>query len=151
MSKIRPAISFFAGAAEAQISAVPALPYDCGAKDFYPNFRFNPLLVLARGFLEDSSHHDYEPWEEFIARTALPDDYSFKDGALEELKCLLYILDSGAGDARWTKRGLVEKTEWKVVRRLSRATLEELGWPAAFADADVQSLIDEYTRQQKYP
>ena len=151
MSKIRPTLSFFASPPGLQIPAIPTLPYDRGAKDFYPNLRFNPLLVLTRGFLEDSSHHDYEPWEEFIARTTLPDDFSFKDSALEELRCALYGLESRIDEACWTKRGLAEKTEWKVVRRLSRAVLEELGWPGAFEGANIQSMIDEYARDQKSP
>lgn len=145
MSKIRPTTSFFASSPELQIPAMRTLPYDRGAKDFYLNLRFNPLLVLTRGFLDDSSHHDYEPWEEFIARTGLPDDFSFNDSALEELRCVLYGLKTRIDETCWTKRGLTEKTGWKVVRRLSRAMLEELGWAEAFEGADIQIMIDEYT------
>lgn len=151
MSKIRPAISFFASPPEMQIPAVPALPYDRGARDFYQNLRLNPLLVLARGFLDDSSHHDYEPWEEFIARTALPCDFAFGDSALEELQCVLHMLASGPEGACWTRRGLSEKTEWKVVRRLARAALAELGWAQAFESADIRRLIEEYTHDLKFP
>ena len=151
MSKIRPTVSFFASPPELQIQAIPTLPYDRGAKDFYQNLRFNPLLVLTRGFLDDASHHDYEPWEEFIARTALPGDFSFKDSALEELRCALYGLASRLDESCWTRRGLAEKTEWKIIRRLSLAVLEELGWPGAFESADIQSRIDEYTHHQKSP
>ena len=109
------------------------------------------MLVLTRGFLDDASHHDYEPWEEFIARTALPGDFSFRDSALEELRCALYGLASRMDETCWTRRALAEKTEWKIIRRLSRAVLEELGWPGAFENADIQSRIDEYTRDQKSP
>ena len=151
MSDVKTAIAFFASSAEQQIEAVPNLPFDAGAGDFYSNLRFNPLLLLLRGLKEDSWHHDYETWEEFITRTDFPVTFPLRGTSLEELVVLLSLVDAQSNINCFTQRGLKDKVEWRLVRRLSQVVLQDLNWQQTFTNEKLLSTLEKYVYRQKNP
>src|SRR5688572_5644309 len=145
-------IAFFASSPEEQILALPKLPLDIGERGFHDNFSVNPLHILVKGFLEESYHHDYEPWENFISRTEIPITFKFNGSAYKELRCLVDLIERQffhGREALLTQKGLRRKEEWMLVRRLSQITLNELGWSNSFSTEAINQTIIKLFKEQK--
>jgi hypothetical protein len=150
MSRLRQLIAYFASPPDQQAGWLPGLPFDRGNPTYYTAFEENPLWLLSWGLLEEASFRDDLPIEDFYERTGLPGDT--RQTALAELLwCggILRQVGGPDGDPLFTARGLREQTGWKVVRRLARLTLSDLGWSAEL-DADrVRDLLAYYRREQR--
>jgi len=153
MTSLQTMMAFFAGSPKRQISALPGLPFDRGARGFYEDFNHNPLLILINAFQEESWHQDYESWETFLARTGISDNFTLETNAYAELQCLIYLVTNfvlGNGDSLLTQKGLEREVAWKLVRRLSQLTLDELGWSNSFENEALDIIIKNFERQKEF-
>jgi hypothetical protein len=158
MTSLQTMKAFFAGSPKRQISALPELPFDKGARGFYEGFNYkgfnhNPLLILLDAFQEESWHQDYEPWEIFLARTGIPDNFNIATSTYAELRCLIYLVEnsfSGRAGSLLTQKGLEREVEWRLVRRLSQITLDELSWEYSFENEALDTIIKDFERQKEF-
>ena len=148
MSRLRTLLAFFAAAPEQQIAALADLPRNRGAPDFFVSLQRNPLLTLVRGLGEEAAHHDWEPWEDFLERTQLPEEGA--GGALSELLCYAWLLlQSPEAESYWTQKALERKTEWKLFRRLAGQALVDFCWAGELFAQQLSDLVVYYQEAER--
>lgn len=140
-------LRFLAAPAEEQVAfAGDLLPADAaggaGADDERRYERYwaerggDPLSLLHRQLWE------YLPVFSGLPENTLPPDETI----LEELLCVLNLMHffrgPGEGFQRfWTADALRDGPEWRVVRRLSRLALAQLGWPGSLPETTFEAVL----------
>jgi hypothetical protein len=127
MNQPRDLVIFLALSAFEQRERLPGIPRDRSVADFHTGFERNPLWIAVRNLREALNRDDRVPYEEWLESTGLPEDWD--STALAELSCLLHLLTAQLDwQNLFTQRSLETKPDWRLVRRLARASLVELGW-----------------------
>lgn len=145
MNQFAVLLSFLAAPADLQADALPSLPLDPGARDFFSGFETNPLYVLVHAFLEYSQFEHNEPWEVFTRRLGIDDASIEWPASIQELTYVLTTLRRELDHSLWTVKGLRNKPEWRLVRRVATAVLDDFGWRASIDAGDVSKLLNVYT------
>ena len=141
MNQLAALLSFLAAPAEQQTDVLPSLPNDSGGRGYYADFRHNPLLILVEAYNRFFHHRDDEPWDQFEQRLGIPSGLARWPGSLDELDYVLRTIKPG-DHTLWAKKALERKLEWRLVRRLARAALDDLGWEG-HVDRDALVAIQE--------
>ena len=144
MNQLAALLSFLAAPAEQQIAALPSLPNDPGARQYDADFRHNPLLILVEAYNRCLHHRDDESSEQFDQRLGMSRSAAPWPVSMAELD---YVLNTVKPEDRtlWVKKGLERKVEWRLVRRLARAALDDFGWAAHVDSAALAAIQEKYS------
>ena len=146
MSRLQTVLSFLALPAEQQIQLLPEIPYDRGARDYYPHLDSNPMPLLVRGIVADCTGIEGESDADYQARTGIRAYGAC--AALNELCCFIGIFQHALhADNYWNQRALTGRDEWRLVRRLATLALEEAGWRNSCARDEILSAAECFQRE----
>jgi hypothetical protein len=141
MNQLAAVLSFLAASPQEQTAALPSLPNESGARAYYADFRHNPLLILIEAYNRFFHHRDDEPWDVYEQRLGIPSSPATWPGSLDELDYVLGTIEP-ADHTLWAKKALERKLEWRLVRRLARVVLDDIGWERR-VDPDALAVIQE--------
>lgn len=143
MNQLAVVLGFLAARPERQVELLPSLPLDPGAPDFHTRFIDNPLLGIAESYHRFLRFEHDEPWDVFLERLGVPASTLWPPSA-EELDHALYTIKP-SDHALWTRKALMRRVEWRLVRRMAAITLGEFGWSPLVERGDLEEVLTRYT------